>query len=220
MSTKPTLTHLWLTYIIISGYYYKETFVFYVSLTQESSFYNREVRQIQKKESSLETDRFFLEIAMKEAEQGEAEGCYPVGALVVSSDGQVLSQGHNHVISLGDFTSHAEIEAIRLAGRSLMTEPYAGTCTLFTTMEPCLMCLGALFMADITRVVWLIDDDGYGAVRRLQSNSLISESFARITFTKFSERDLERRIREMLAAWRKPQGYLNSRWLQDNEISF
>lgn len=92
----------------------------------------------------METDHFYLELAIQEAEKAGQDGTYPIGALVLGPDGRILSRGLNRVYSAGDYTAHAEVDAIRNAGSVLMGPAYRGKCILYTTMEPCLMCTGAL----------------------------------------------------------------------------
>ena len=89
-----------------------------------------------------------LELAGRAAEQGEV----PVGALVVSC-GQVLGEGWNRPIGAADPTAHAEIEALRAAARVLGNYRLTGA-TLYVTLEPCDMCLGAMFHARVARVVY------------------------------------------------------------------
>ena len=61
----------------------------------------------------METDKFYLELALEEAERAGQEGTYPIGALVVSPEGVILSRGHNRVYSAGDYTAHAEVSALQ-----------------------------------------------------------------------------------------------------------
>ncbi len=160
----------------------------------------------------METDRFYLEIALGEAEQAALEGTVPIGAVVVSPAGQVIGQGRNHVYSVGDFTCHAEIDALRQAGRLLMTIPYTKTCTMYTTLEPCLMCTGALLMARIARVVWAVNDDKNGALRNLQNGSLYSELFASLILTPTPEPDIAHRIIALMETWHLNKGLFKARW--------
>lgn len=137
--------------------------------------------------SFMETDRIYLELALEEAERASQEGTYPIGALVVSSDGIILSRGHNRVYSVGDYTAHAEVEALRSAGGLLMAPSYRGRCTLYTTLEPCLMCAGALLLANIARVVWAANDPDYGALHAFYDGGLYSALFAPLLLTATPE---------------------------------
>jgi tRNA(adenine34) deaminase len=89
-----------------------------------------------------------LELARKAAEDGEV----PVGALVVL-DGKVAGEGWNRPISASDPTAHAEIQALRAAAASMKNYRLTGA-TLYVTLEPCAMCLGAMFHARIARAVY------------------------------------------------------------------
>ena len=68
----------------------------------------------------MEADRFYLELALEEAERAGQEGTYPVRTLVVSPDGIILSRGRNQVYSAGDYTAHAEVVALRKTGGALI----------------------------------------------------------------------------------------------------
>jgi tRNA(adenine34) deaminase len=85
----------------------------------------------------------------------------PVGALVVL-DGKIVGEGWNRPLSTSDPTSHAEIEAIRAAGKATGNYRLSGA-TLYVTLEPCTMCVGAIFLARIARVVYGADDPKGGA---------------------------------------------------------
>src|SRR5262249_2455484 len=108
---------------------------------------------------------YYLKTAMIEAETAFKKKTYPVGAAIVGPNGEIIGRGHNRVYDEGDFTSHAEMEAIRGAGSQLMQKGTFEHCTLYTTLEPCLMCSGAILHARIACVVWVKDDDIHGALR-------------------------------------------------------
>ena len=98
-----------------------------------------------------------LHLATRAAEQGEV----PVGAVVVK-DGRIIGRGYNAPILATDPTAHAEIQALREAGRAL--ENYRlGGCTLYVTLEPCAMCAGAIMHARIARLVYGAADPKTGA---------------------------------------------------------
>lgn len=105
-----------------------------------------------------------MEAAMKEAREAYRNRTYPIGAVIVNPNGKVIGYGRNQIYSRGDYTSHAEVEAIHSAGSQLMKQENFGRCTLYTTMEPCLMCSGAILLAHIRRVVWLISNADHGAL--------------------------------------------------------
>ncbi|HLR12514.1 MAG TPA: tRNA adenosine(34) deaminase TadA [Burkholderiaceae bacterium] len=98
-----------------------------------------------------------LEQAAMAADQGEV----PVGAVLLDAQGRVIGTGRNQVISLHDPTAHAEIMALRDAGRHLQNYRLPGT-TLVVTLEPCLMCMGALFNARVARIVYGASDPKTG----------------------------------------------------------
>jgi cytosine/creatinine deaminase len=89
--------------------------------------------------------------ALAEAKKGAAEGGIPIGAALVSADGNILGQGHNMRIQKASATLHGEISALENAGR-LPASKYKGA-TMYTTLSPCNMCTGACVMYKLKRVV-------------------------------------------------------------------
>lgn len=110
-------------------------------------------------------DEAFMARALAEAEAAEREAEVPVGAVVVSG-GSVIGRGHNLREGLGDPTGHAEILAIREAARKRASWRL-DDCTLYVTLEPCVMCAGAIVQARIERLVFGCPDPKGGAVRSL-----------------------------------------------------
>ena len=106
--------------------------------------------------------RQFMAEAIAEARRAEAEGEVPVGAIAVA-DGQIVGAGHNRPIGLGDPTAHAEILAIRAAASTLKTYRLT-TLSIYVTLEPCVMCVGAMLNARIARVVYGARDEKAGAL--------------------------------------------------------
>ena len=106
-------------------------------------------------------DNRFMEIALEEAKLALEDGEVPVGAVIVK-DGKVLATGRNHREKCGDISSHAEIEAIKAAEKSLGKWQLDG-CSLYVTLEPCLMCAGAIKQARISSVTYGADDAQEGA---------------------------------------------------------
>ncbi len=100
--------------------------------------------------------------AMAEARAAEAAGEVPVGAIIVSSAGEVIARGANRVLRDSDPTAHAEIVALRSAGAALGNYRLLG-CTLYCTLEPCSMCAGAILHARIARLVYAAADPKAGA---------------------------------------------------------
>jgi tRNA(adenine34) deaminase len=106
-------------------------------------------------------DETWMRRALALAHRAREEGEVPVGALVVL-DERVVGEGWNRPISASDATSHAETEAIRAACREMRNYRLAGA-TLYVTLEPCAMCIGAIFHARIARVVFGAPDPKTGA---------------------------------------------------------
>lgn len=109
-----------------------------------------------------DSDQSMMQAALSEARIAEAEGEVPVGAVVVCAD-QVIGRGHNRSIEDHDPSAHAEIVALREAGRAQRNHRLVGA-TLFVTLEPCAMCVGALIQARIARLVFGAYDDKAGAL--------------------------------------------------------
>lgn len=107
-------------------------------------------------------DDYWMGRALELAEQAARAGEVPVGALLVGADGTCLATGHNAPIELHDPTAHAEIRALRAAGKSLQNYRLPGT-TLYVTLEPCSMCAGAMIHARVARVVFGASDPRTGA---------------------------------------------------------
>jgi tRNA(adenine34) deaminase len=111
-----------------------------------------------------------MRLALAEARAAEAAGEVPVGAVIVSPAGAVVATGNNRVLRDADPTAHAEIVALRAAGRALgnyrlLTDQQnkASGCTLHVTLEPCAMCAGAILHARIARLVYAAADPKAGA---------------------------------------------------------
>ncbi len=104
-----------------------------------------------------------MEEALREAARAQAAGEVPVGAVVVC-DGRIVGRGGNRNLLENDPTAHAEIVALRQAGRTVGNHRL-GDCQMFVTIEPCAMCSGALVHARLKRLVYGADDLKAGAVR-------------------------------------------------------
>jgi tRNA(adenine34) deaminase len=98
------------------------------------------------------TDEYFMKIALKEAERAFEEDEVPVGAVVVINN-KIISRGYNMVEKLKDPTAHAEIIALTSAFNSIGSK-YLPDATLYVTVEPCLMCAGALHWSKVGKIVW------------------------------------------------------------------
>jgi tRNA(adenine34) deaminase len=115
--------------------------------------------------SPASDDEGFMREALAEARRGAEAGEVPVGAVVVSG-GVVVSRAHNAPISRKDPTAHAEVLAVRAAAESMGNYRLTGA-TLYVTLEPCVMCCGALVHARIARVVYGARDPKAGAVESM-----------------------------------------------------
>jgi len=104
----------------------------------------------------IDFDQFFMKEALKLAKQAFDEDEVPVGA-VVTCDNKIIGKGYNQVEKLNDPTAHAEILAITAACNYLGSK-YLDKCTLYITLEPCMMCTGAAREAQIARVVYAAAD--------------------------------------------------------------
>lgn len=108
------------------------------------------------------SDRYWMARALALAKQAAAAGEVPVGALLVSADGVLIAEGNNRPIAEHDPTAHAEIDCLRRAGRELANYRFPGA-TLYVTLEPCVMCAGAIIHARVARVVYGAFDPKAGA---------------------------------------------------------
>ncbi len=106
------------------------------------------------------SDEYFMQQALKEAQYAFDEDEVPVGAVVVINN-KVIARGHNQVERLNDSTAHAEILALTSAYNYLGAK-YLPDATLYVTVEPCLMCCGALYWSKIGRIVYGASDDKNG----------------------------------------------------------
>ncbi|GAB3418990.1 nucleoside deaminase [Niabella aquatica] len=102
------------------------------------------------------TDEYFMRLALKEAQQAFDEDEIPIGAIVVQNN-KVLARGYNMTEKLNDTTAHAEIIALTSAFSNVGAK-YLPEATLYVTVEPCVMCAGALYWSKISRVVWGASD--------------------------------------------------------------
>lgn len=106
------------------------------------------------------TDEQFMLLALKEAQKAFVEGEVPIGAIVVLKE-QIIARGYNQVEKLNDCTAHAEMIALTAAFNYLGSK-YLMEATLYVTLEPCLMCTGALYWSKIGRIVYGAADEKNG----------------------------------------------------------
>jgi tRNA(adenine34) deaminase len=110
--------------------------------------------------TNMENDIRYMQLALAEAQMAFAMGEVPVGCVIVA-DGQIVGRGHNLTETLADVTAHAEMQAITAAANTLGGK-YLSQCTLYVTVEPCVMCAGAIGWAQIKRVVYGASDEKRG----------------------------------------------------------
>ncbi|MDR1171242.1 MAG: nucleoside deaminase [Bacteroidales bacterium] len=106
------------------------------------------------------TDEYFMRKALNEAHKACEKDEVPVGAVIVA-DNRIIARAYNLTETLNDVTAHAEMQAITIAA-SYLGGKYLKECTLYVTLEPCLMCAGALYWAQITRIVYGATDTKRG----------------------------------------------------------
>jgi tRNA(adenine34) deaminase len=115
-----------------------------------------------KKGTSVDDDQA-IALALAEAEAASARGEVPVGAVLLGVDGQLLARDGNRILERRDPTAHAEMLVLRAGAAALGNERLLGT-TLYVSLEPCAMCVGAISLARVARVVFAADDPKGGAV--------------------------------------------------------
>jgi len=111
----------------------------------------------------VESEKQWMQQALVLAREAAAHGEVPVGAVLVSAAGELLGSGFNHPIASHDPTAHAEIVALRMAARNQQNYRLPGS-TLYVTIEPCTMCVGAMIHARVTRVVFGASEPRFGAL--------------------------------------------------------
>ncbi|MCE2787176.1 MAG: nucleoside deaminase [Bacteroidota bacterium] len=112
--------------------------------------------------SEIFSDAYFMKLALAEGQKAFDAGEVPVGAIVVANN-KIIGKGHNLTEKLNDVTAHAEMQAITAAANFIGAK-YLIDCTLYVTLEPCVMCAGALFWSQVSKVVYGAADEkrGYG----------------------------------------------------------
>ncbi|WP_353144076.1 tRNA adenosine(34) deaminase TadA [Acinetobacter pragensis] len=145
------------------------------------------------------SDEYWMQKAYEQAASAASIGEIPVGAIIVSNN-QIIGAGFNAPISLNDPTAHAEIQAIRQACESLQNYRLPDDATLFVTLEPCTMCVGALIHARIKRVVFGAIEPKAGSlvsVRQLLQSGYYNHVF------EFEQGCLQQQCSDQLSAFFK-----------------
>jgi len=122
------------------------------------SFYNFEANL-----DTIQEDEHFMRLALNEAKKAYDAEEIPIGAIVVAQ-GKIVGRGYNLTEQLNDVTAHAEMQAFTAAAQTLGGK-YLKDCTLYVTIEPCVMCAGASFWTQISRIVYGANEDKRGFTR-------------------------------------------------------
>jgi len=144
----------------------------------------------------MNNDEKWMALAIKQAVKADTEGEVPVGAVIVK-DGQLIAQAHNQPISTNDATAHAEIQVLRAAG-NIQKNYRLNDTTIYVTLEPCAMCLGAMMHARIARMVFGASDLKTGVCG--SRADLTNESFFNHEM-EISGGVLEKECKELLQAF-------------------
>lgn len=124
---------------------------------------------MEQQSDGAEKDVQYMRQALREAQRAYDEGEVPVGAIIVIND-RVVARGYNQVEKLNDPTAHAEIIAMTSAFNFLGSK-YLPDATIYITVEPCLMCAGALYWSKIGRIVYGASDEKNGYLKTAQENN-------------------------------------------------
>lgn len=145
--------------------------------------------------SPLLNDEYFMRLALAEARQAAEEGEIPIGAVIVCND-KVIARAHNRSEALLDTTAHAELMAITSA-QGYLGSKFLSDCTIYVTIEPCVMCAGAMRWARPARVVWGANEPKSGFSRfskdifhpkTLLSSGILADECAEVMRRFFSSR--------------------------------
>ena len=155
----------------------------------------------------MNNDDKWMALAIKQAVKADTEGEVPVGAVIVK-EGQLIAQAHNQPISTNDATAHAEIQVLRAAGKLQKNYRLIDT-TIYVTLEPCAMCLGAMMHARIKRMVYGTSDPKTGVCG--SHVDLTTESFFNHEM-EISRGILEKECKELLQSFFKSRRKLIKRY--------
>jgi len=114
----------------------------------------------------MKSHQTYMKIALGEAEKAYEKGEIPIGAMIITNDGRILGKSHNETITRNDPTAHAEILALRQAAETVNNYRLIET-KMYVTIEPCLMCAGALIHARVEEIIFGAFDPKWGALKSL-----------------------------------------------------
>ena len=107
-----------------------------------------------------------MKIALEEARKAYLENEVPIGAVLIDEDGVLICREHNRIEQLNDSTAHAELLALKEASK-ILNRRRLSDCTLYSTVEPCAMCAGALVLCRVKRLVYGVTDSKFGAAESI-----------------------------------------------------
>lgn len=148
----------------------------------------------------------FLRVALEEATLALEEGGPPIAALIVDPQGRIVASGKNRVVSVNDPTAHAEVEVIRKAGPYLLEHATRERSTLYTTAEPCLMCLGAIVKANIASVVWAVSNRDGSATDLLAESGHLDNHWQRLSLLGEPDASIAQEMRALGRRWTNAAG--------------
>jgi tRNA(adenine34) deaminase len=149
-------------------------------------------------------DNYFMKKALKIANDAIINGEVPVGAIIVLNE-KIIARAHNQTENLNDVTAHAEMLSITSASNFLNSKFLKG-CTMYVTLEPCIMCCGALYLSQIDRLVYAASDDKGGITRgiklhpktkitsgimKMESERIIKNFFNQLRLKKIKKTNVE-----------------------------
>ena len=144
----------------------------------------------------LDTRKYLLK-TLELAEIALEKGTYPVGSVIIDTNGEILAEAYNHTFLDFDPTAHAEILCMRKAGKTIMKSYNTEPTYLFTSAEPCVGCGFFVRYTNIQTVVWALNDPYKGSGELLKGKDLLFEEFKNIEFVSEPLSDLKERSRKM-----------------------
>ncbi len=149
----------------------------------------------EKKKEFMDKNEYYMHLALAEAKKAKDQNEVPIGCIIVKDD-EIISKAYNRKTLDNIATYHAEIIAIEQACRKLKTW-YLNECTLYTTVEPCLMCTGAIIQSRISKVVYGTKNEAFGHISKISNSKIeiisnvLEEKCAEILGEFFRERRKE-----------------------------